>query len=139
MFDDNVEIWQQFMIILLNRFKDLKDRNFTFDEPAEVLEATKSYLHDCNIIAQFIEESLDVTYNDADLISANDLLSEYKYWVQKDKANAKIDKTTFKQGMSTNGFNSYIKTTREGGYHKCTVYSGIKIKEKTMIIDEESD
>ena len=139
MFDDNVEIWQQFMIILLNRFKDLKDRNFTFDEPVEVLEATKSYLHDCNIIAQFIEESLDVTYNDADLISANDLLSEYKYWVQKDKANAKIDKTTFKQGMSTNGFNSYIKKTREGGYHNCTVYSGIKIKEKIMIIDEESD
>lgn len=71
-------------------------RDGSLGEPAKVIEATKDYKQEMDLIAAFIEQCVIIDYNAEDKVMASDLFAVYKAWA---KENNEWEMTSKRFGM----------------------------------------
>lgn len=123
-FDSDIEYRQQFMLLILEYYTAHIRNKISIHIPEKVEEFTREYLHQNNVVGQFLSECCDVTNCDDDVISADDLYQEFK---MSPVFNGK-DKRWFSVQMGVNSYKSQKCKARSPLRDKY-VYTGIKLKE----------
>jgi putative DNA primase/helicase len=91
------------------------------EEPTQVLEATKDYKQEMDLIAGFVEQCIMIDYDSDDKIPASDLFAVYSRWA---KANNEWEMSAKKFGMEI------VKKIPERGRNgRGIFYSKIKLTE----------
>ena len=121
LFKADVAYHQQFMALLLQVHRDTVGSGKGISRPRLVVRDTDQYLEDNNCVKAFLGECLDVTQNEADIITASNMYDLFK---ASQHFNGK-DKNWLKQQLRKNGLESREKTTR-GPHHKAMVYFGVR-------------
>ena len=88
------------------------------EEPTQVIEATKDYKQEMDLIAAFVEQCVVIDYESTERIMASDLFAIYRVWA---KQNNEIEMTSKRFGMEV------IKKLPERGRNSKGIYYG-KIK-----------
>jgi P4 family phage/plasmid primase-like protien len=125
-FADDVRYKQAMMKILCDNWKDnVKDMK-SMPPPAEVLEASKSYLEECNPVMIYINEHYDITGNNDDHIAARTLYEDF----QNTTGNKNIFETEFGNRLNDMGI-------PKKKYSKKKVFHRFGIKVKPKFVDDD--
>ena len=120
-FNYDIRYVQEFMMILLENYKNRIQNATSIKKPSEIQEETSIYLEDNNIVKQFISKFLIVTNDKSDMISSSEMFAQFK----ESELYNKKDAGWFKEQMATNGLKAIKKTTR-GQYYNNIVYFGVQ-------------
>jgi P4 family phage/plasmid primase-like protien len=131
-FTNDVQYHQAFIKILVDAYRQYVANGCKINKPDEVVEMTKQYMEDVNVIRAFINEFVEITNNDDDMIAANDF--KERFAAENSDCIKKNDAKWIKSQMAQNGFTS-VKNTRRGTYCMSMVYRGMKWKQ----VDELED
>jgi P4 family phage/plasmid primase-like protien len=132
-FTDNIEVRQQFMLILLDYYKKYIFNKSTVHIPEIVQEFTQEYLDSNNPILDFINKKLEITDDKKDVITPDQLISAYKDY----DSNSKKDKKWLGLQMGINGLKSVRCNT--GINRNKVIYIGIKINPPECKIKDQVD
>ena len=109
-----------FFYILLNHYNDfVKNDNNCLNMPKRIKDDTASYIYDNDPITQFVNDKLEKTNSNADVISSSTLYKNFLEYNSDDNGNVTVKR--FKSVLISKGFN--FKKTNAGN-----VYSKIKMK-----------
>lgn len=131
LFERNIEYRQQFMLLLLCYHHQYRG---SVTKPYEVIKDTEEYLADNNVIKTYMEHRINITNNNDNCISAQELYNDFKH---SDLFNAK-DNRWFKEQLKINGLVSKKKTTR-GIHYNCMVYFGVQFKDSNDLNQDLED
>ena len=70
------------MWILLQRYKKLKEKNSIYTSQKELKPPSSNYVNESDYISQFMEDVIDITDSEEDIIGVNDLKNEYKTFIR---------------------------------------------------------
>ena len=96
------------MFLLIEKWRELSP-NHNFKPPQSVIDDKMEFLDDNNNIKQFVDENIEFTENQGDMLKAKELLSDYKMWMED--RNDKIGKMTLK--MFINRMLKYMPEYKE--------------------------
>jgi P4 family phage/plasmid primase-like protien len=117
-FGDDMRYRQAFAKILCENWKNNVKHLTSMCSPKEVLEASKSFIEECNDVLKFIRDNYDITGDHTnDTIPARDLYMEYK------GSGGKLDEKEFSYRLIDMGIKKAIK-----GKSKKSYRTGIKMK-----------
>ena len=124
---------QQFMLILLERFKLYKDNGYSHHTPQRVLDDTKTYLNESNYVLNFIDETydrVDSTNENPKFVCSSDLWTYYQMWAKdQDKEARYLKRGVFNERMKMELDLPIVKkTSTKGGSHNSMVVFGLKVK-----------
>jgi putative DNA primase/helicase len=125
---------QQFMLLLLERFKVIKENNFKINTPKRVLEDTKEYLNENNHILNFVDETMEQKTDGKVLLK--DAYMEFKMWVKGCGLNANISQSAFKEGMIGLGYEVKKQRGRDVYRDQMCIYGVIF---RSIMIKETDD
>ena len=123
------EYLQQFMLILIERYRLYKEGNFKLHTPQRVLDDTQEYLDENNHVKNFIYETFDIVQGaekEKHIISSSALFAEYRNYARFHTLPVS-KQSIFNQGLQMLGFPVVTHTLR-GIYHKCKVVYGLQTK-----------
>lgn len=119
---------EAFMFILLQKFKHYQKYGVT--EPACVKSKTDQYKQENDIYLEFINENIDETNSEQDMISFRDLFEAFKEWTKNSAYTKKINKHEFKANM----------IEKLGNFNNPITFTWTKIKNRNaMIKDTENE
>jgi P4 family phage/plasmid primase-like protien len=128
-FRKDIRYAQQFMRILIRRYKEEIRDTREIKKPQEVIDDTQRYIEDNDAVKAFIMNSLELTEDENDMIPSSEMYEMFK----KSEFYNQKDRSWFKQQMTTHGLEAKKKTTR-GEYYTLTVYRRVK-----RVIHEDMD
>jgi P4 family phage/plasmid primase-like protien len=113
---NDIRYKQQFILLLLETA--LKNKHKTqLTIPKEIIENNNKYINDNDILADFINQCLDITNNDSDMVQASELFSAFR----NSDYGCEISPFKFSKITESKGFKK--KKTMTGAY-----YCGLKLK-----------
>jgi P4 family phage/plasmid primase-like protien len=130
--EQDVGYAQQFMLMLLENYRNNIAGGRKFETPARVEQYTKEYLDANNKVGAFLAESCEVTNNDNDIILTKDLFDIFKtsdFYEGKGKDN-------FVEHMGQCGFKS-TKHKKKGQFRDKYVLYGLKVKDGYGFVDDD--
>jgi P4 family phage/plasmid primase-like protien len=129
-FAEDVRYKQAFMKILCDNWKNCVKGIKSLPQPVEVLEASKSYMEDCNPVLMYISEYYEITGNDKDHISAREMFQDFQDLTR----NKSISETEFGNRLNEMGI-----PKKPYSQKKISHRFGIKKKEdeKGEFVEEE--
>ena len=119
--------WKAFMMILIDKYKELPESLSALPQPQQVREATEAYLEDNNKVGLWIKRYLEFTNNHEDRVATVDLLNQYKF----DTGDGMMNGTAFKGALIQNGV--LVKTAR---IRSQATTCALGIKERPRILDD---
>ena len=125
-FKNDMDIRQQFMLILLEYYNEHIKGNKIVTIPQEVRDVTKEYLQANNVVGNFIREHLEVGTTE-DRIILKDLYTTFK----AENDGNKMPPSTFKDQMEINGYKSYESRLRDE-IRDNVVIAGLKLRGPIM-------
>ena len=96
------------MFLLIEKWRELSP-NHNFKPPQSVIDDKMEFLDDNNNIKQFVDENIEFTENQGDMLKAKELMADYKMWMED--RNEKIGKMTLK--MFINRMSKYMPEYKE--------------------------
>lgn len=79
---EKLELWKEsFMSLLIERYKIYKRNGLK--EPVKVVKYTKDYQSDSDIYQQFIDEIIEITKDDKDILTIKEAFSDFKEWFRE--------------------------------------------------------
>lgn len=133
-FSDDNDYRDEFMLMLLEKLKELNkkdDKEFDKLVPKNVLDTTREFIDECNLIKDWLFTNIELTYNNKDTIGIRETYEAYKSYMYKNQCLA-IPEKLFKNLMKYN--NIQHKRTTEGER-----YIGIKLKVDTEVKEEPKE
>lgn len=124
-FRDNVKYYQAFMNILIDAYRNYVESGSKISKPNEVVEMTKQYMDDVNVILSFVKEHVEITNNNDDMISTSEF--NKRFASENSDCDKKNNTKWIKSQMQQNGFTS-SKNKSHGEYRDKMVYYGMKWK-----------
>ena len=128
-FERDIRYRQQFMLILLDYYKEYVHGCKTIREPVEVMRATKEYMEENNPVAVWLKEHYEITNRLCDEVTAEYLYDSFV----SDRRDLKITKKRFGLYMGLIKFKSVVVTGNK------RVYKGLKEKTNQSIVDDGID
>jgi P4 family phage/plasmid primase-like protien len=96
------ELVSAFISVLIENYINLKRNNFRFNEPSEVSKYTKEYRKDSDIIQEYLDDTIESSTNEKDIVKCKDLHSNYLDWVKENYPGTKpIVISDFKRQLIT--------------------------------------
>jgi len=105
-----------FIVMLLNNWiKNVKDVG-EIKVPQCVVDASKEYCDDCDMVLKFVNDKCKITMNDKDRIKSSELYCKYKCYVKSNTSDTPLSDKKFKESMlDING----ITCKRSNGVNYC--------------------
>lgn len=131
--DNDIRYAQQFMLLLLENYRNNIEGDKKFDTPTRVEAFTKEYLDANNAIGKFLKEHCVVTNSENDMVLTKMLFEEFRasdHYTQKDIKH-------FVEHMGQCGFKSVRCTKRSCSFHTKQVFYGITIKTPDIMIEAD--
>ena len=126
LFQYDVNYHQEFMLMLLELYKEYREGGFKLDTPESVIKATEDYLDENNFVKNFITETYDIDKkNDKYIMLSSDVYNEFVSWGKLNNA-PKINQGNFNEQLDTIGLKKKKHTERER-------INGISYKGKMVI------
>lgn len=120
------EYLQQFILILIERYRLYKQGNFKLHTPQRVLDDTQEYLDENNHVKNFLYETYDIVGGRNTFISSSAIFAEFKYYARE--RNLHVSRQSiFNQGLQMLGF-PVVTHKERGNYHNCKVVYGLQTK-----------
>lgn len=123
-FDRDARYHQQFMLLLLQTYRDAVCGKQMLSEPSEVANATSQYITENNPVSRWLSEHYQVTNNQEDRVSVEEM---HRKFVEDSADHMGVSKKKFGSYMVLLGFKSRIGTDSR-------YYPGLK--EKELIVEE---
>lgn len=107
----------------LEGLKRLKQNNFKFTVSRSTIETWKYYQRRANPVLCFIEECLEFTDDDADVVYKEEMYEAFKKWMEENKVGLKISRDKFFRELKA----QEVEATRSRAHDMKRVYLGVKI------------
>jgi P4 family phage/plasmid primase-like protien len=134
-FETDKVIAQQFMMMLIERYNEHIKGNKIFPIPNKVKEATQQYLDDNNKVKKFLNDFVEITGKDDDMV-----LSKHMYdnvFKMSEYYERENDMKWFAEKMEMNGYPSVRDNCRKSTYFARKVFKGMKLKAVECEIKED--
>lgn len=115
--EDKTFTIQAYMQILIDKYIELKAKNFKLDVPKEYLEMHNDYVAENDPVQDFIDNNLHKTGNEKDTISSSDMFQAYR----NNFPNNVVGQQLFKETMTRKGI-----VWKRTSAIRC--YVGVKLK-----------
>jgi P4 family phage/plasmid primase-like protien len=128
------EYYQQFMLVMIERYRAYKNNGYDIYTPEKVLNETKEYLNENNHVQNFIDECYE---KDPEYLVQSSVISmDFKKWCKDNHINVQYKKSDFNALLKKCGY-EVVKKTDRGLFHNCMVIYGIRGKYEIM--NDEKD
>ena len=122
-FKNDVKYHQQFMLILLERYRAYKESGWVINTPERVAKETQDYLNENNHVANFIVENYDE--DEKSMVNATTAFTAFKETDEGKKM--KMRATSFYEAVVALGYEVYQNKER-GLFRDKKVIAGLKYK-----------
>lgn len=126
LFQDDVNYHQQFMLMLLEIYKEYRESGFVVNTPESVVDATEEYLDENNFVKNFICENYDIDRKNTEYVAlSNDVYTAFTSWGKTNGA-PKINQGSFKEQLNALGF-------KTGKYTQRGKINGVSYKDRMVV------
>jgi phage/plasmid-associated DNA primase len=130
-FKNDVGYHQQFMLILLERYRLYRLNNYVMHTPQRVIDETNEYLDENNHVKNFVADIFEEA-NDKKVLYS-EVCDEFKIWSKGE--NVQLSKANLKEGLKELGFDVHKSKARDLYREKLCVF-GLTYKNDDDIPDD---
>lgn len=137
----NTAYYQQFCLILLEKYKEYVKSGYKIHTPKQVIDDTNAYLDENNFVKRYIDDTYELGDKQVDYISASEFKMGYKDWANLNDA-PKASNTDFTEALGMYGLKieKSRRTINGRSLNGSNYIFGLKrVENECMIEDDDYD